>query len=161
MTRNVALAQENGLVTSRRHESDARIRPVTITEQGGERLPLPSPIGALCSRALSMRLAVMLQTGSGGLWQDYGQTVSQGACRSFESAEMISRAASGIAFKSRADAIDVETFRGAKCAIRGSKISIWWRDRKLHGVDETGMLDVATSRCRRSRKANVIRAVMN
>ena len=38
MTRNVALAQENGLVTSRRHESDARIRPVTITEQGGEAL---------------------------------------------------------------------------------------------------------------------------
>ena len=32
-----------------------------------KRLPLPSPIGALCSRALSMRLAVMLQKGSGGL----------------------------------------------------------------------------------------------
>lgn len=34
MTRNVALAEEKGLVEARRHDSDARVRVVTITAQG-------------------------------------------------------------------------------------------------------------------------------
>jgi DNA-binding MarR family transcriptional regulator len=38
MTRNVALAEENGLVSTRRDKSDARFRAVTITRQGGETL---------------------------------------------------------------------------------------------------------------------------
>ena len=38
MTRNVALAEGKGLVSTRRHKSDARIRIVTITRQGGETL---------------------------------------------------------------------------------------------------------------------------
>jgi DNA-binding MarR family transcriptional regulator len=38
MTRNVAVAEEKSLVKVRRHESDARVRVVTITRQGRETL---------------------------------------------------------------------------------------------------------------------------
>jgi DNA-binding MarR family transcriptional regulator len=38
MTRNVALAEENGLVSTRRNTSDARFRAVAITRHGGETL---------------------------------------------------------------------------------------------------------------------------
>ena len=38
MARNVALAEGRGLVSTRRHKSDARIRIVTITRQGGKTL---------------------------------------------------------------------------------------------------------------------------
>ena len=38
MTRNVALAEGKGFVEVRRHESDARVRVVTITQQGRETL---------------------------------------------------------------------------------------------------------------------------
>jgi DNA-binding MarR family transcriptional regulator len=38
MTRNVALAEEKSLVEVRRHQSDARVRVVTITQQGREAL---------------------------------------------------------------------------------------------------------------------------
>jgi DNA-binding MarR family transcriptional regulator len=38
MTRNVALAQDRGLVAARRHENDARVRVVTITRQGRKTL---------------------------------------------------------------------------------------------------------------------------
>lgn len=38
MTRNVALAEEKGLVSVRRHDGDARVRLVVITPEGRERL---------------------------------------------------------------------------------------------------------------------------
>lgn len=38
MTRNVALAADKGLVEVRRHNSDARVRVVTITTQGSDTL---------------------------------------------------------------------------------------------------------------------------
>ena len=52
MTRNVALAQEKGLVSTRKQQSDGRIRLVAITQQGGETLA-----AALASwRAVQTRL---------------------------------------------------------------------------------------------------------